>query len=106
MERKLFYRFYAVTAVLSCLCLLGVLLFVVAYLPEFGAENPRTLPVVERYVTRGLEETGAVKYDIKPVCIYSVTAPDEFDGAETFGGLFYAEIKELEKELQRTHQAL
>lgn len=39
------------------------------------------------------------KYDIKPVCIYSVTAPDEFDGAETFGGLFYAEIKELEKEL-------
>ena len=45
------------------------------------------------------EETGAVKYDIKPVCIYSVTAPDEFDGAETFGGLFYAEIEELEKEL-------
>lgn len=45
------------------------------------------------------EETGAVKYDIKPVCIYSVTAPDEFAGAETFGGLFYAEIKELEKEL-------
>ena len=40
------------------------------------------------------EETGAVKYEIKPV-----TAPDEFDGAETFGGLFYAEIKELEKEL-------
>ena len=60
MERKLFYRFYAVIAVLSCLCLLGVLLFVVAYLPEFGTENPRTLPVVERYVTRGLEETGAV----------------------------------------------
>ena len=60
MERTMFYRFYAVTAVLSCLCLLGVLLFVVAYLPGFGAENPRTLPVVERYVTRGLEETGAV----------------------------------------------
>ena len=25
--------------------------------------------------------------------------PDEFDGVETFGGLFYAEIEELEKEL-------
>ncbi|MBO4457055.1 MAG: NUDIX domain-containing protein [Butyrivibrio sp.] len=45
------------------------------------------------------EETGAVKYDIKPVCIYSVTAPDEFGGAETFGGLFFAEIEELEEEL-------
>ena len=45
------------------------------------------------------EETGAVKYSIKPICVYSVTAPDNFDGVETFGGLFYADIQELETEL-------
>ena len=45
------------------------------------------------------EETGAIKYSIKPICVYSVTAPDNFDGVETFGGLFYADIQELETEL-------
>ena len=45
------------------------------------------------------EETGAVKYSIRPVCVYSVSAPDNFDGKETFGALFYAEIEELESEL-------
>lgn len=45
------------------------------------------------------EETGALDFDICPVCVYSVTAPDNFDGAETFGMLFYAEIHTLEPEL-------
>lgn len=45
------------------------------------------------------EETGAVAYDITPICAYSVTAPDNFDGKETFGMLYYAEIKTFEKEL-------
>ena len=36
---------------------------------------------------------------IQPVCIYSVTAPDNFDGKETFGKLYYAEIKSFEGEL-------
>lgn len=45
------------------------------------------------------EETGALDFDIRPVCVYSVTAPDNFDGAETFGMLFYAEIYTLESEL-------
>lgn len=45
------------------------------------------------------EETGAIDFDIKPVCVYSVTAPDNFDGQETFGMLFYADIKSFEKEL-------
>lgn len=45
------------------------------------------------------EETGAVRYLIKPICVYSVTAPDNFDGVETFGGLYYADIEELEQEL-------
>lgn len=45
------------------------------------------------------EETGATDFDITPVCVYSVTAPDKFDGEETFGMLFYADIKAFEKEL-------
>ncbi len=45
------------------------------------------------------EETGAVKYDIKPVCYYSVTVPEAFEGKETFGILCYADITEFEKEL-------
>ncbi len=39
------------------------------------------------------EETGAVKYDIKPVCVYSV----EREGAESFGMLYFADIYEFEK---------
>ena len=45
------------------------------------------------------EETGAIDYVIKPVCIYSVTAPDSFDGQEIFGKLYCAEIKTFESEL-------
>ena len=45
------------------------------------------------------EETGANDYTIQPVCVYSVTAPDNFDGKETFGKLYYAEIKGFEGEL-------
>ena len=32
-------------------------------------------------------------------CIYSVTAPDNFDGMETFGKLFFSDIHTFEKEL-------
>lgn len=45
------------------------------------------------------EESGAVDFDITPVCVYSVTAPDNFDGQETFGMLYFADIKTFEKEL-------
>ncbi len=45
------------------------------------------------------EETGAIDFSIEPVCAYSVTASCNFDGAETFGMLFYAEVKTFEKEL-------
>lgn len=45
------------------------------------------------------EETGAIRFEIRPVCVYSVTAPNNFDGNETFGMLYYAEISELENEL-------
>lgn len=45
------------------------------------------------------EETGAIDFDISPICVYSVTAPDNFDGAETFGMLFFADINTFEQEL-------
>ncbi len=45
------------------------------------------------------EETGAVKFTICPICGYSVKAPGHFDGEETFGMLYFAEIEELEAEL-------
>ncbi|MGN0490238.1 NUDIX hydrolase [Ruminococcus sp.] len=45
------------------------------------------------------EETGAIDYTIKPICVYSVTAPDNFNGAETFGKLYYADITTFETEL-------
>ncbi|PWJ50424.1 NUDIX hydrolase [Faecalicatena contorta] len=45
------------------------------------------------------EETGALQFNIKPVCVYSVIAEDDSDGKETFGMLFFAEIKTFEEEL-------
>lgn len=46
------------------------------------------------------EETGAVEYNIKPVCAYSVTSPNNFNGQETYGMLFAADITEFEEELR------
>jgi len=45
------------------------------------------------------EETGAIKFNIEPVCIYSVTTSGDFDGQETFGMLFYADVKAFEEKL-------
>lgn len=45
------------------------------------------------------EETGALDFKIEPICVYSVTDKDNFDGEETFGMLFFAEIFSFEKEL-------
>ena len=45
------------------------------------------------------EETGAIKYKIKPVCVYSVTFLNDLNPEETFGMLYFADVFELEKEL-------
>lgn len=45
------------------------------------------------------EETGALEFLIEPVCVYSVTSPDNFDGKESFGMLYFADIKSFEAEL-------
>ncbi|MEG0848156.1 MAG: NUDIX domain-containing protein [Niameybacter sp.] len=39
------------------------------------------------------EETGAIQFDIKPICVYSVVR----EASETFGMLYYAEIYEFEQ---------
>ena len=47
------------------------------------------------------EETGAVQYDITPVCVYSVTGKNRVNqtGEETFGMLFFANIQSFEGDL-------
>ena len=47
------------------------------------------------------EETGAIKFEIKPICVYSVTGKTRVNdtGEETFGLLYFAEITEFTKEL-------
>ena len=48
------------------------------------------------------EETGAIDFTIKPICIYSVKGKvrtDETVDEDTFGMLFVAEIYSFEKEL-------
>lgn len=51
---------YRIASVAVCICIIGVLLFTVAYLPEFGNQtNPDNNEVSQRYIEQGLEETGA-----------------------------------------------
>lgn len=45
------------------------------------------------------EETGATDFDIEPVCVYSVTEKNNFNGMETFGMLYYANVRSFESEL-------
>ena len=45
------------------------------------------------------EETGAIQFEITPVCVYSVIAKENFNGQETFGMLYYADIKSFEEKL-------
>ena len=59
-ENKGFNVFYSAVAVVSCAALIGMLLFVISYLPRYGIENPESTRVVKRYVESGLQETGAV----------------------------------------------
>ncbi len=56
---EIFDRLYRVAAAFICFTLIGVLLSVVAFLPAFGDEDaPAVNEVVERYVSKSVEETG------------------------------------------------
>ena len=43
------------------------------------------------------EETGAVKFSVEPICVYSVTGKNRVNdtGEETFGLLCYADVEEI-----------
>lgn len=47
------------------------------------------------------EETGAIQFDIKPICVYSVTGKNSVNetGEETFGLLCFAEVREFSGQL-------
>lgn len=45
------------------------------------------------------EETGAIDFDISPICAYSVVPEDNFNGEESFGMLYFADVRTFEEEL-------
>ncbi len=58
---RFFEKAYKVMSVIFCLFLVGTLLVAVSFLPSFGnPENPVNNEVSERYIEKGLQETGAV----------------------------------------------
>lgn len=54
------------------------------------------------------EETGATAFDMKPICVYSVTGKTRANetGEERFGMLYYAEISAFEKGLHSEIEAV
>ena len=63
--------------------------------------------IVETAKRELVEETGAVEFDIKPICVYSVkgkTRVSENEEEESFGILFVAEVfsfEELHSEIEK-----
>ena len=55
---------------------------------------------IEQTAKRELrEENGAESFSLNPLCVYSVTEPDQFNGNKTFGMLYYADVFSFDKEL-------
>lgn len=60
-EMRVFQRFYRIFSILFCIFLVAMLLVAVSDLPAFGhGDNPVNNEVAERYIEKGLQETGAV----------------------------------------------
>jgi len=61
-------------------------------------ENETILETAKRELK---EETGALDFSVSPICVYSVTGKNKVNesGEETYGMLFFAEIKSFENEL-------
>lgn len=59
---KAFRRLYPVAGLLCCIALVGVLLLTVSGLPRFGEDYPPAEEVADRYIEKGLEETGATNF--------------------------------------------
>lgn len=58
-----------------------------------GGHREKGESILEAAKRELYEETGATRFEIRPVCAYSV----KDDGAETYGMLYYARIEELSK---------
>lgn len=69
-------------------------------------ENEKIIDTAKREL---FEETGAEEFDLIPVCVYSVTGKNRVNdsGEETFGMLYYADIKSLkslpESEMEKVY---
>ena len=58
---RAFRKVYVVSAILFCIILTGLLLYTVSYLPRTGNyANPDNNVVSQRYIEKGLQETGAL----------------------------------------------
>jgi 8-oxo-dGTP diphosphatase len=45
------------------------------------------------------EETGATKFKLTPICIYSVVRDNNVNSVESFGQLYYSEVETIESQL-------
>lgn len=60
-EMRIFHRVYKIFSILFCVFLVAMLLEAVSELPTFGEpDNPVNNEVAERYIEKGMQETGAV----------------------------------------------
>ncbi len=58
---RFFNKLYKISSIIFTILLIGVMLYVVSYLPPTGnASNPDNNVVAQRYIENGLQETGAV----------------------------------------------
>ena len=63
-----------------------------------GGHRENDESIIETARRELYEETGALRYQMEPVCVYSVTGRNRVNltGEETFGMLFYADIVEFD----------
>lgn len=68
-------------------------------IPGGHRENGETIDITAKRELQ--EETGAKEFMISPICVYSVTGRNRVieTGEETYGMLFFADIKEFDDEL-------
>ena len=45
------------------------------------------------------EESGALTFDLQKICVYGVQKDEAFNGEESFGMLYYADVKSFEPQL-------
>ena len=66
-----------------------------------GGHREPNETIIETAKRELYEETGALEFDIVPICVYSVIGKNRVNqtGEETYGMLFFADIKAFENEL-------